>query len=131
MSFVYLDTSVAIAHLLAEDHQPPEALWSQPLISSRLLEYELWTRVHARQLTASHSDLVRTLINRISLLELVSPVLERATEPFPVAVRTLDALHLSSMWFLQRQVQTVKLASYDTRLVAAAAALEIESYDLS
>lgn len=40
---IYLDTSVALAHLLAEDRRPPEALWDETLVSSRLLEYELWT----------------------------------------------------------------------------------------
>ena len=49
---IYLDTSVALAHLLAEDREPAESLWQQPLVSSRLLEYELWTRVNARALGA-------------------------------------------------------------------------------
>ncbi len=43
----YLDASVALAHLLAEDRVPPERLWQENLISSRLLEYEIWTRIHA------------------------------------------------------------------------------------
>lgn len=36
---IYLDTSVALAHLLAEDRQPPASLWDETLVSSRLLEY--------------------------------------------------------------------------------------------
>ena len=40
---IYLDTSVALAHLLAEDRRPPDALWKESLVTSRLLEYELWT----------------------------------------------------------------------------------------
>lgn len=40
---IYLDSSVALAHLLVEDRVPPAALWAEPLVSSRLLEYELWT----------------------------------------------------------------------------------------
>ena len=38
---IYLDTSVALAHLLAEDRLPPVSLWHETLVSSRLLEYEL------------------------------------------------------------------------------------------
>jgi len=38
---IYLDTSVALAYLLAEDRRPPDSLWENPLVSSRLLEYEL------------------------------------------------------------------------------------------
>lgn len=41
---IYLDTSVALAQLLAEDRVPPEPLWRDSLVSSRLLEYEIWTR---------------------------------------------------------------------------------------
>ena len=42
---IYLDSSVALAHLLGEDRRPPGELWSETLVSSRLFEYELWTRV--------------------------------------------------------------------------------------
>ena len=125
---IYLDTSVALAHLLAEDRVPPEALWQEPLISSRLIEYEIWTRIHARKLARSHGDEVRTLLGRIALVELSLPVLVRALEPFPMPVRTLDALHLASMDFVQKQVQTITLASYDDRQISAARALRFSIY---
>ncbi len=127
---IYLDTSVALAHLLVEDQFPPDKLWQETLISSRLLEYEVWTRIHARNLTRSHGDEVRSLLGRIAFIELSSPVLTRALEPFPKPVRTLDALHLASMDFLQRQGQAITLASYDSRLTAAARALRFPIYKL-
>jgi predicted nucleic acid-binding protein len=127
---IYLDTSVALAHLLAEDLSPPEKLWQETLISSRLLEYKVWNRIHARNLTRSHSDEVRSLLNRIAFIELSSPVLTRALEPFPKPVRTLDALHLASMDFLRRQGQAITLASYDSRLNATARALRFAIYKL-
>jgi predicted nucleic acid-binding protein len=127
---IYLDTSVALAHLLAKDRVPPERLWQEPLVSSRLLEYELWTRIHARGLARSHGDHVRALVGRVSLVELASPVLSRALEPFPAPVRTLDALHLASLDFLRRQGQAPVLASYDNRLSRAARALRIPLYPL-
>ena len=122
---IYLDTSVALAQLLAEDRQPPEALWSEPLVSSRLLEYEAWNRIHARGLTRSHAEPLRLLLGRVALLELVAPVLSRALEPFPVSVRTLDALHLASLDFLRAQGQRPQLASYDERMLAAARAMKL------
>jgi predicted nucleic acid-binding protein len=127
---IYLDTSVALAHLLAEDHAPPERLWREDLISSRLLEYEIWTRIHARKLTASHTDEVRSLLSRVALVELSPPVLARALEPFPKPVRTLDALHLASMEFLRKQGQRISVAVYDGRLADAARALRIPIYKL-
>ena len=123
---IYLDTSVALAHLLGEDRAPPASLWADVLVSSRLLQYELWTRIHARALAPSHGEAVRGLIGRVALLELAPPVLARALEPFPVAVRTLDALHLASIEFLRGAGQTVKLATYDERLAEAARALNAE-----
>ncbi len=125
-----LDTSIALAHLLAEDRVPPERLWQEDLISSRLLEYEIWTRIHARKLTRSHGDEARSLLNRIALVELSTPVLLRAMEPFRNPVRTLDALHLASMDFLRKQGQRISLASYDGRLIDAARALRIPLYKL-
>jgi len=112
---IYLDTSVALAHLLAEDRSPPRQLWSAPLISSRLLQYEIWNRIHARGLTGSHREAVVALLDRIATLELTPVVLARALEPFPVPVRTLDALHLSSLEFLRHRGQDVRLATYDHR----------------
>jgi hypothetical protein len=37
---VNVDTSVALAHVLAEDRRPPESLWQETLITSRLTHYE-------------------------------------------------------------------------------------------
>jgi hypothetical protein len=122
---IYLDASVALAHVLAEDRVPPEALWDEPLAASRLLQYEVWTRVHARRLERSHGDEVRALLERVALVELNPVVLARALDPFPVPVRTLDALHLATVEFLRASGQRIELASYDDRLLAAARALGI------
>ena len=127
---IYLDTSVALAQLLAEDRCPPASLWEQTLVSSRLLEYEVWTRIHAHQLSATHADAVRQLLGHVAFLELAPVVLARALEPFPTPVRTLDALHLASMEFLRLQHQDVQLASFNERLTAAARALRIPSVPL-
>jgi hypothetical protein len=126
---IYLDSSVALAHLLAEDRYPPDALWHQPLVSSRLLECEVWNRINARRLQGSHGDVARSLINRIAMIEMVPPVLRRALEPFPAPVRTLDAIHLAAIEFIRTQGASVELASYDERLVGAARLLGIPEWD--
>lgn len=127
---IYLDTSVALAHILAEDRAPPGALWQQSLVSSRLLEYEMWTRLHARGLGRSHGEEARGLLGRVALIEFAPPILARALEPFPVPVRTLDALHFASIEFLRSRGQTVDLATYDDRLAAAAHALGVPLFPL-
>ena len=127
---IYLDTSVALAHLLAEDRAPPAQLWQETLIASRLLEYEIWVRLSARRLAAAHGEDARALIGRVALVELSATVLARALDAFAVPVRTLDALHLASIEFLRRHGQTVELATYDERMAASAATLGIPLYGL-
>lgn len=127
---IYLDTSVALAYLLAEDRSPPESIWGETLVSSRLLEYEVWNRINARRLERSHGEVVRALIGRVALIELAPSVLARALEPFPISLRTLAALHLASIEFLRTRGQTVALASFDERLLAAARALHVPVYEL-
>lgn len=126
---IYLDTSVALAALFSEDRQPDERIWAETLVSSRLLEYELWTRVNALQLGHSHGEAVRDLLARIAFIEMMPPVLARVLEPFPEPIRTLDAIHLASLLFLREQAQTLELSSYDSRMLSCATALGIGIFE--
>jgi predicted nucleic acid-binding protein len=126
---IYLDSSVALARLLSEERQPPRNFWEQRIVSSRLLEYEIWNRLNARRLHNSHGEAARGLLERIALVELTPVVLARALEPFPVQVRTLDGLHLASIEYLRTQGQAIALASYDERLLNASRALGIETIE--
>lgn len=127
---IYLDTSVALAHLLGEDAAPPASLWDESLVSSRLLEYEMFTRINARGLGRSHSAAARALLDRVALADLSVTVLARALDPFPAPVRTLDALHLATVHFLQAQGQAVRLATYDVRMADVAKHLGVPLVDL-
>ncbi len=127
---IYLDTSVALAELFAEDRRPADALWREPLVSSRLLEYELWARVNARRAAGTHGEGVREILGRVSLVELAPTVLERALEPFPAPVRTLDALHLATAHYLLAQRQRVAIATYDQRMRACAKRMGLELAEL-
>ena len=127
---IYVDSSVALASLLTEPRQVPDDLWDHPLISSRLLEYEVWNRLHAQQLARRLGERAEVLLSRVELVELTPTVLARALEPFPIAARTLDALHLATIDYARQRGDEVRLASYDNRLIAAARALGIDIHDL-
>jgi hypothetical protein len=127
---IYLDSSVVLAELLMEDRRPPAALWEETLVSSRLLEYEVWNRFHVRGLGVARGDGIRLVLSQITLYELSPDHLDRALHSFPIAVRTLDALHLATADFLRRRGRAVTLASYDQRLLTAASALGIGSAPL-
>jgi len=124
---IYVDSSVLLADLFAEARSPRETLWDEDLGSSRLLAYEVWTRINARGLLTSHGDRARGLLIRVSFTEMTEAALTRAIGPFAVPVRTLDALHLATMAYLREQGAAIELASYDSRLLAAAQALGIPS----
>lgn len=116
---IYVDSSVFVAHLLAEDRRPPKEFWSGQLASSRLLEVEAWTRLNSRGMRRL-GEVLRTLLSRISVIEMDESVLVRATEPFPIRVRALDAIHLASAEYLRTIGQEVSVATYDARMGDAA-----------
>jgi hypothetical protein len=70
------------------------------------------------------------VLGRLAWLELTPAVLTRALEPWPIAIRALDVLHLASMEFLRHQGQDVTLASYDDRMTTAAIRLSIQLFPL-
>ena len=121
----YIDSSVALASVLTEVRQPPEVLWTKRLFSSRLLEYEVWSRIFAKGMGDTHRSEIEVMLRKIDLVELSRDSLRRALRPYPVLVRTLDGLHLATMAHLREQGEEVELASYDNRLLAAAEALGI------
>lgn len=127
---IYLDSSVVLAALFSEGRSPSERIWREPLTSSRLLEYETVNRLHALAFGAADIALAQVLIAGIALMELGPAVLARALEPFPVAVRTLDGLHLATMDFLRLEGHSIALASYDRRLNEAAEAMRFQLTEL-
>ena len=122
---IYVDTSVALAHLFDEQHRPPQSFWTESLVSSELIEYEVLVRCNAR---SEDSVTAQRLLARIAMLPLSMPVLGRAREPFPVPVRTLDALHLASADYLRAQHQSVQIATLDRRMRDAARAMSFAIY---
>ncbi|HEV7997016.1 MAG TPA: PIN domain-containing protein [Stellaceae bacterium] len=122
---IYVDSSVVLARLLFEARSPSKEFWQAQFVSSRLLEYEVWNRVHAYGLTGSHANEARALLMGIDLVEMSRSVLAKALEPLAIPLRTLDSLHLATMDFLRGRDEVVELASYDNRLLAAALALGV------
>ena len=127
---VYLDASAALAQLMGETRVPPPSLWTESLVSSRLIQYEIWTTLHARGLAGSHGDAARELVDGLDLVELSPVVLTRALEPFPRPARTLDALHLATLEFLRSAGSPARLATYDRRMRNNARRLKLPLYRL-
>lgn len=128
---IYVDASVALAYLLVETRRPDRTIWDNQLVSSRLLEYEVWNRLHVHKTRVDQyaKEVARTLLRRVDMLDMNKDVLSRALLPFPVSVRTLDGLHIATIEFLRARHQSVALASYDVGLIACATALGIRILD--
>jgi predicted nucleic acid-binding protein len=127
----YIDSSVLLRIILGE----PEPLTSwgsiDLAVSSELVRLEcLRTIDRARiqlQLTDAavsrqRADLLEAL-DSISLIPLTTPVLERAAEPFPTLIGSLDALHLASALLVRGQYEDLLFATHDHALGVAARAM--------
>lgn len=127
----YLDSSVVLRVILGEPE--PLASWGRIdiAVSSELVRLEcLRTIDRARiqlQLTddavsRQRADLLEA-IDSISLIPLGSVVLERAAEPFPTLIGSLDALHLASALLVREQYDELLFATHDHALAVAARAM--------
>lgn len=130
MVLTYVDSSIALAHLFHEPRSPPQSFWLGSKVSSRLLEFEVWNRLHAHDRRTSHGRIARDLLAGIRMLDLSGGTLSRALEAFPVRVRTLDGFHLATIEFLRGSGEEIELASYDRRLIAGAVTLGIAIAEL-
>lgn len=67
---------------------------------------------------------LRTFARRCELVAVSDEVLERAARPFPIEpIRTLDAIHLSSIELLRESPQLLTVVTRDNRVAANAVAL--------
>lgn len=121
----YLDSSVLLAEVFLEPRRPAPGFWRRKLLSSELPEYEALTRLNARPLPPQVVAAALELLETVELSEMTPEVLARARDPWPVEVRTLDALHLATLVHIRAGGAYVDLATHDHRMAAAAAALGI------
>jgi hypothetical protein len=126
---IYVDSSVVLADLFDERHTVPDSFWREELVSSRLLEYEAWNRIHAREMAQAKGERAKVLINHINFIEMTPEVLSRALRPFSIVLRTLDSMHVATLVHLYASDRSTALASYDKRMVAAAESLDIPIYE--
>ena len=130
----YVDASVLLRVLLGQ----PDALadWRriERAVSSELVRVEClrtMDRLRARaQLDERaygrrRSEIIEAL-DAIELVPLAWSVLDRAADPFPTTVGTLDAIHLATALAVRDQLPGMVLATHDGALGLAATAMGIE-----
>ena len=133
----YLDGSVVLAWLLEGSEVLASLEGSRRVASSRLLWTEVARGLHralqtdrlSATATAAARHRFARLATRIASIRLTEAVLRRAEGPYPVVVRSLDALHLASaeQWLLAEvpagDPALISLWSFDARMNQCAALL--------
>jgi predicted nucleic acid-binding protein len=73
---------------------------------------------------ASRREAIFGILATLSVVEIAGPVLDRAAQPLPTALGTLDAIHLATaqLW-RERAGANLIMATHDTALATAARSL--------
>jgi predicted nucleic acid-binding protein len=127
---VYVDSSVLLRAVLAEPGRL--RVWSRITepVASELIRLEcLRTIDRARiQLRLDDEDVadrraaVLDAIETFTLVPIASRILERAAEPFPTMLGSLDAIHLATALLVRERFDDLSLATHDRELAVAARA---------
>jgi predicted nucleic acid-binding protein len=125
---VYVDTSVLLRVVLGEPDPLPEWPAIAMAVGSELARVEaLRTIDRARiQLQLSDEEValrregVLTVLSGFHMARVDTIVLERAADPFPTLVRTLDAIHLATALRIRAEHEDLIFATHDRQLATAA-----------
>ena len=103
-------------------------------VSSYLTRVECLRTIDRARLRPGADELAMVQ-DRISVLEVLRafelapvtvPILERAADPFPTALGSLDAIHLATALELRDMFPTLTFATHDRQLAVAAQAVGFE-----
>jgi predicted nucleic acid-binding protein len=126
----YIDSSVLLRVVLGE----PAALGSWDRIdqgvSSELIRLECLRTVDRARIQLGLTDEavsrqradILDALESLSLIHIAPIVLERAADPFPTSIGSLDAIHLASALLVREQYDGLIFATHDHQLGLAARA---------
>jgi predicted nucleic acid-binding protein len=128
---VYVDSSVLLRVVLGEPGRL--RIWSSitVAVASELITLECLRTIDRARIQLQLADeeiadrraAVFEAIEGFNLVPVGPPVLERATEPFPTMLGSLDAIHLSSALLVRERFDDLSLATHDRELAVAARAV--------
>ncbi len=128
---VYVDSSVLLRIALNERGALREWRRIERPLASELIRLECRrtidrARIRKRlsdQAVAQQRSAVLELLDTFDILPLAAVVLERAAEPFPTLLSSLDAIHLATALLARMQVDDLCFATHDGELGTAARAM--------
>ena len=128
---VYVDSSVVLRIVLGEPRALPVWRRIRRAISSQLVTLECLRSIDRARIRLALDDAevaerrasVREVLDGIDMVPIDSAVLERAADPFPTTLGSLDAIHLASALLARAHLQDLQLATHDVELATAARAV--------
>ena len=124
----YLDASVVLRLILGEPHRLAEWKQVRSAVASALTEVECLRTldrlgragVLSDKEVATRREEVYRLLEGVEVVDIARSVLRRASEPFPVPLGTLDAIHLATaIAWRDASDATLVMATHDRALAAA------------
>jgi predicted nucleic acid-binding protein len=131
----YLDTSALLRLVLREPGALEDLRSFEGLVSSELIAVESLRTIDRLRLqgalsaeeAASRRGVATEWLEAVDLVLLQRPILARASEPFPTALGSLDALHLATaLVWRDRMRQALVMATHDRNLALGARSFGIE-----
>lgn len=134
----YLDSSIFISYLINEKGYVFKSESLKFLVASKLTEVEVF-RFIDREINASKIDrdyllevmqIAKNLFELIYVIPLSEEIMENAKGSFAFSIKTLDALHASSVkWLAQNTDEEVVFCSLDEKLDQVVKRLGIDTQD--
>ncbi len=131
----YLDSSVLLRVVLGQPGRIKDLRRIDDAVTSALTEVEVLRTIDRRfrqgllepDELAERRALALKMLARVSQVDVSPAVLQRAAEPFPLPMGTLDAIHLATSLLVRDQFgENVTVATHDAELAAAARACGLE-----
>jgi uncharacterized protein len=124
----YIDTSVLLRIVLAEPRPLTEWRSIDLALTSEITRVEALRTIDRARIELRLSDddvaerraLVLGTLDGFHLAQLDRVVLDRAAEPFPTLLRTLDAIHLATALLSRQEHQGLLFATHDAAQATAA-----------
>ena len=134
----YVDSSVLLRIVLGQDN--PLDAWQrlERAVASELVRVECLRTIDRARLAgrlddatvASRRSGLLELLDGVELVALEPSILNRAADPFPTSISTLDALHLATALAIRDDIPSMAFATHDQSLGMAAAAMGLEVHGI-
>jgi predicted nucleic acid-binding protein len=127
---LYLDSSVILRVVLGERGRLSEWSRATEVVTSEITRVECLRALDRLRLDGGLPDrelsrrrsTTLVVLSGIEAVRVNRAVLARAAEPFPVRLRTLDALHVASALLVRVRFPALRFATHDVDLASAVAA---------